>query len=71
LEISGERKFEPIDPKERYIRTERNYGKFHRLILVTPELKEEHIKANFQNGLLILSYPKIAPKEKHKRIPIS
>jgi len=70
LTISGERKYEKKEEKEKYHRVERSYGKFIRSIPVGKDLKENDIKAKMENGVLEISYPK--PQEsKPKSIQIN
>lgn len=56
---------EEKDEKGRYIRKERYSGQCMRSFYVGSELKEEDIKAKFENGILKLEVPK---KEFEKKI---
>lgn len=70
LSISVERKEEINEERENYIRQERRYGSFRRSFHVG-DVKQEDIKAKFENGVLKISLPKkeiSSPKE--NRIPI-
>ena len=49
---------EDKDEKGNYIRRERYCGKCSRSFYVGDSIKEEDIKANFNNGILQLSFPK-------------
>ena len=49
------------------IRQERRYGKFVRSFSVGNDVKEEDIKAKFDNGILTLKVPKTQEQEKAKR----
>lgn len=49
---------EEKDDDGRYIRRERHYGSYSRSFYVGEELKQEDIKANFENGTLKLIIPK-------------
>ena len=52
------------DEKGNYIRRERYCGKCSRSFYVGDSIKEEDIKANFNNGILELTFPKeVARKE--------
>lgn len=51
------------DEKDNYIRRERYYGECSRTFFVGDEIKEEDIKAKFENGVLKLLIPKEAPKK--------
>jgi len=71
LTISGERKYEKKEENERFHRSERSYGKFVRSMQVPEGIKEQDIKAKFDNGVLELSFPKPAEQKKEaKRITI-
>lgn len=66
LSISGEKKYEKKSENETTLRTERAYGKFTRSFILPDNLEKNAITANFDNGVLNLSIPKIeppAPKE--------
>lgn len=55
---------EDKDEKENYIRRERYCGECSRSFYVGEDLKEENIKASFNNGILQLILPKeVEPKE--------
>lgn len=49
--------------KDTYIRRERYYGECSRTFFVGDSIKEEDIKAKFENGILKLLIPKEAPKK--------
>lgn len=66
LTLSGERKQEQKQEKDKYHRIERSYGKFSRSMSVPKELKEDQIKASFDNGVLEVSFPKPPPQETKK-----
>lgn len=59
LTIKGEKKSEKEDKGKHYHRIERSYGSFARSISIPGEIKEEEIKANFKNGVLKVSLPKV------------
>ena len=63
---------EDKDEKGNYIRRERYCGKWSRSFYVGEGLKEEDIKANFNNGILQLTFPKEVTRrdEKTKYITI-
>lgn len=54
---------EDKDEKDNYIRRERYYGECSRTFFVGDGIKEEDIKAKFENGILKLLIPKEAPKK--------
>lgn len=68
LTLSGERKSELRDAKEH--RIERSYGSFSRSFSLPDNIDETNIHAENKNGMLYLTIPKAAPKEKLKQIEI-
>jgi HSP20 family protein len=71
LTISGERKSEIKEEKDKYYRVERSFGKFSRSIAVPKDLKEDQIKAQVNNGVLEISFPKAKEEPKPKTIKIN
>ncbi|MBD3410349.1 MAG: Hsp20 family protein [Ignavibacteriales bacterium] len=69
LSVSGERKFERDENKEKYHRVERAYGKYYRSFTLPKEIKVEEIKADFTDGSLTVTIPK-ADEAKPKEIEI-
>jgi HSP20 family protein len=67
LTIKGERKDEWQDNKDLSVhRTERFYGKFERSFTVPRRILDNKIVANFKNGVLLVTLPKVEevkPKE--------
>lgn len=63
-----EEKNEECDENEKYIRRERYYGTCRRAFYVGDGIKQEDIKAKFDNGILNLYVPKIEeqPVEEEK-----
>ncbi|GLB34860.1 putative small heat shock protein (HSP20) family protein [Lyophyllum shimeji] len=57
--------------KEGYAIRERRYGKFSRTLQVPPGIKEDQIKANMENGILKVEFPKSPPEAAPKKINIS
>lgn len=55
---------EEKDEKGNYIRQERYTGQCSRSFFVGKDLKEEDIKAKFENGMLYLKFPKEDAREK-------
>ncbi len=70
LRLSGERKLEKEVREENYLRVERAYGTFERAIRLAGEIDAEKITASYDNGVLKVTAPKVAPKEP-KSIPIN
>ena len=69
LTISGEVKTEIDQEDKTFHRIERNFGEFQRAINVPETVDEEHIDANFSNGVLVVKLPK-AEKPKPKTISV-
>jgi HSP20 family protein len=71
LAIKGERKEEKGEKEGSYVRMERHYGSFNRVIFLPEEVNPNKAEAHFRNGLLEIELPKsekaISPK---KRIDI-
>lgn len=63
LTISGEREKEKEEETRDYIRRERSYGSFFKSLTLPAEIKEEQIKANFKDGVLDVTLPKVEPKK--------
>lgn len=55
---------EEKDDKGNFIRQERYTGQCQRSFFVGKDLKEEDIKAKFENGMLYLKFPKEETREK-------
>jgi HSP20 family protein len=69
LTVSGEKKQEKVAEKENVHRVERSYGYFKRAITLPVEVDSAGVKANFKDGVLRVTLPKVESK-KVKEIPI-
>jgi len=69
LTIKGETKTEEKVERANYIRQERRYGAFSRSLTLPTSIVAEKAKAEFENGVLILSLPK-AEEVKPKTIKV-
>ncbi|HLB34229.1 MAG: hypothetical protein A3F67_04665 [Verrucomicrobia bacterium RIFCSPHIGHO2_12_FULL_41_10] len=58
LRISGERKSEKEEKGKKFHRIERSYGSFLRSFSIPDTVDEKKIKAEFNNGLLVMHLPK-------------
>ncbi|MGQ9896017.1 MAG: Hsp20/alpha crystallin family protein [Acidobacteriota bacterium] len=58
LSITGERKFESEVKRENYYRIERSYGTFARTFTLPPTVDQDNIRAEYKQGVLIVSLPK-------------
>lgn len=70
LVIQGERRREESREEGGWQRTERVYGHFYRLIPLPEEAKIEDVRANFRNGVLVVTVPVPELQKKHRQIPI-
>jgi HSP20 family protein len=72
LTISGEKKEEKKEEKDKFYRMERMYGKFTRSIALPEGVNESNIKAVFNDGVLEVTFPRLVPKQPEtKKITIS
>eukprot|EP00698_Gefionella_okellyi_P023863 TRINITY_DN826_c0_g2_i1.p1 TRINITY_DN826_c0_g2~~TRINITY_DN826_c0_g2_i1.p1 ORF type:complete len:199 (+),score=24.28 TRINITY_DN826_c0_g2_i1:89-598(+) len=73
LTISGQRSQEKVEDNERVHRVERSYGSFKRSFALPKNLKEDQIKASYNDGVLSVEIPKAAPRAKPeaKRIAVA
>ncbi|KAH6910203.1 small heat shock protein [Coprinopsis sp. MPI-PUGE-AT-0042] len=71
LTVSAESKVSNDHDVNGYAVRERRYGKISRTLQMPGGLKEEDIKANMQDGLLTITFPKSAPELAPKKITIS
>jgi HSP20 family protein len=58
LTVKGERKFEKEEKSKGFHRMERSYGSFVRYFTVPETVDAEHVKADYQAGVLTISLPK-------------
>lgn len=67
LTISGESEEKTEEKEEgKVVRQERRYGKYVRSMTVGNNIDQEHIKANYTDGVLELTLPKVAKVEPKK-----
>lgn len=70
LTVSGERKYEEPAAGVEYHRSERAFGRFSRSFRLPKTIKQEDIKATYQDGLLEIHVPK-ADAAKARQIAIT
>ena len=70
LTIKGERKAESELKEDDYYYCERSYGSFSRSLAVPSNVDAKKIEANYEDGVLKISLPKI-PEVKAKRISVA
>ena len=57
--ISGEHRFEKKNEEKGFFRSEFRYGSFQRVIPLPVPIQNDQAKADFQNGILTLTLPKV------------
>ena len=67
LTLKGEQSFEKKDDNERYHYRERGFGSFERSFRLPDYCNLEQVKANLNNGLLMIDIPKVAQQKTQKR----
>jgi HSP20 family protein len=71
LVIKGERKKEEEIKEEDYVRRERSYGSFSRVIGLSSEVNSDAVTATFKDGVLEVHLPKTeASKRKPRKVAI-
>lgn len=69
LNIKGEKKSESEVKEENYYRSERSYGSFFRSVPIPSTVDAKKIEANYEDGVLEVTLPKIAT-EKPKKVAV-
>jgi HSP20 family protein len=70
LTIRAERKAQPEEKKKNYIRTERTSGSVSRSFTLAENINRDAIEAEFADGVLHLTLPKMEPVKNVKEISI-
>jgi len=70
LTLAGERRFEKEEGKNEFRRIERSYGRFTRSFTLPNDVDNDHVQANYGDGLLTVTVPK-TEKSKPRKIEIS
>jgi HSP20 family protein len=71
LIIRGEKKQLKEEKNKNFYRLERSYGSFQRTLSLPEDANRENIKADFKNGVLNITIPRMAlPENKVKQIEI-
>ncbi len=60
LTIRGEKKLELERKDDKFYRSERTQGSFHRIVRLPVAVDATKIQANFRNGVLTITLPKVA-----------
>jgi len=71
LILRGETRRQEESRDKGYLRSERRYGRFERVLPLPGEVKQDQIQANFRNGVLELRLPKSEEaQQRMRRIPV-
>lgn len=68
LTLSGEKRSERTDEQAGY--SERSYGRFERTITLPPNVDEDACRADFRDGVLTITLPRAAEKQRGRKIPL-
>jgi HSP20 family protein len=66
VKIGGERKHEQERKEKGIYRSERQYGRFYRALTFPDPLNEEKVEANYSQGVLHLTLPKVEAAQRKK-----
>jgi HSP20 family protein len=67
LIIRGEKKQRKEEKKKKFYRIERSYGSFQRTLSLPTDANMENIKADFNNGVLNITIPRVEVRENKAR----
>ncbi len=70
LTIQGEMLEEKEEKKGEYVRRERRRGSFSRTLQLPSEVREDDVRATFENGILTVELPR-QEKAHPKRVPVT
>jgi len=71
LIIRGEKQQQKEEKNQNFYRIERSYGSFQRTLSLPEDTNREKIKADFKNGVLTITIPRMAvPENSRKQIEI-
>ncbi|KST66353.1 Hsp20/alpha crystallin family protein [Mastigocoleus testarum] len=70
VSINGERKAETESKKHGHTKSELHYGKFHRVIPLPVKIQNTKVTANYRNGILSLTLPKMT-EDKNKAVKVN
>lgn len=66
LEISAEHREHEEETRKNYVRKERRYLSYHRVLPIPEKIDSSKTKARLNNGVLTLELPKLSPTSKPK-----
>ena len=70
LRISGEKTEEKTDTERNHHVTERHYGRFERVLPLAREVDAERINAEFKDGVLTVTLPKVQEPANTRKIEV-
>jgi len=70
LRIHGEKKDERETKEHNFLRTERTFGSFDRVIELPAKVTREGVEAKFKDGVLSVVMPKMIPTKVEQKIPV-
>lgn len=70
LQIKGTIERDSEIKDEQYFRRERSVGEFSRAFTIPKNISEDDVSAEFDKGILKITFPKVKESEIKKRIPI-
>jgi len=70
LTVSGQTNISVEREDGGYAVRERSFGSFERSLRLPEGVKDEDIKANIQDGLLTITFPKVSAEQAPKRITV-
>ncbi len=64
VSISGEHRYEKKTEDKGYFHSEFRYGKFQRIVPLPSKVENDQVKAEFKDGILMLTLPKAADERR-------
>ena len=70
LTVRAEKKVDSVDPKDSYHIIERSYGMIQRTVKLPCAVVGDQSQARFDNGVLIVTFPRAGMQDASRKIPI-
>jgi HSP20 family protein len=70
LTVRAEKKVDSVDPKDSYHIIERSYGVVQRTVKLPCAVVGDQSQARFDNGVLIVTFPRAGTQDTSRKIPI-
>ncbi|WP_089175448.1 Hsp20/alpha crystallin family protein [Bosea sp. AS-1] len=71
LTVRAEKKADSVDPNDSYHIIERSYGTFQRTVRLPCAVVEDQSQARFDNGVLIVTFPRAGAQQTARKIPVA